>query len=143
MMGTVALTVAADQVSKAVALAALAPGERVAVAGRFFGFVVARNSGAAFSMLPGRGLFLAWTTAAIVGAVAVWALASGEFPVALGLVVGGGLGNLADRIFRSSGMMRGKVVDFIDFSFWPTFNLADAAITVGVALVILKSLRKK
>lgn len=136
------MTLAADQVTKAVVLAALAPGERVAVAGRFFGFVLARNPGAAFSILPGRSLLLAWVTAVIVAAVAVWAVASGEFPVALGLIVGGGLGNLADRIFRSPGMMRGMVVDFIDFSFWPTFNLADAAITVGVALVILKSLRK-
>jgi len=55
--------------------------------------------------------------------------------VAIGLVLGGALGNLADRVFR------GHVVDFIAVPHWPTFNLADAAITVGVVLLLIGSLR--
>ena len=56
---------------------------------------------------------------------------------ALGLILGGAVGNLTDRIFKAGGsFLGGSVTDFIDFSFWPTFNLADSAITVGVALLL-------
>ena len=60
--------------------------------------------------------------------------------VALGLVLGGALGNLADRLFRSPGLFRGPVVDFVDLRWWPVFNLADAAITVGCLVLLVLSL---
>jgi signal peptidase II len=60
--------------------------------------------------------------------------------VALGLVLGGALGNLADRLFRSPGFGRGSVVDFVDLRWWPVFNVADAAITCGCVVLVLLSL---
>ncbi len=65
--------------------------------------------------------------------------------VVIGLLVGGALGNLADRAFRSglgsSGFLHGAVVDFIDLQWWPVFNVADAAIGVGAVLLVLFGLR--
>tara|TARA_B100001105_G_scaffold135351_1_gene108411 strand:- start:371 stop:616 length:246 start_codon:yes stop_codon:yes gene_type:complete len=57
----------------------------------------------------------------------------------LGLVLGGACGNLADRLFRTPRWGRGAVVDFVDFQFWPVFNLADAAIVVGVVMLSVSS----
>jgi signal peptidase II len=64
-------------------------------------------------------------------------LASGRWAVALGLLLGGALGNLTDRIARSPGPLRGWVVDFIQLPHWPVFNLADSAICCGGALMVL------
>ena len=57
--------------------------------------------------------------------------------LAMGLVLGGAVGNLADRIFRDPGLLRGAVVDFVDLRVWPVFNLADAAITCGCILLLV------
>jgi len=62
--------------------------------------------------------------------------------VALGLVLGGAFGNLADRLFRDPGLLRGAVIDFIDLQWWPVFNLADAAITCGCVLLVLTAGRR-
>ncbi len=59
--------------------------------------------------------------------------------VALGLVLGGAFGNVADRVFRAPGFLRGAVVDFVDVGFWPVFNVADAAITCGCLLLLFAS----
>ena len=59
--------------------------------------------------------------------------------VALGLVLGGAVGNLGDRVFRSPGFGRGSVIDFVDLRWWPVFNVADAAITIGCVLLVLLS----
>ena len=61
--------------------------------------------------------------------------------VGLGLVLGGALGNLTDRVVRGSGL-NGRVVDFIDFRVWPVFNLADSAIVIGAALILLAGVRR-
>jgi signal peptidase II len=60
--------------------------------------------------------------------------------VAAGLVAGGALGNVIDRLFRGDGFMRGAVIDFIDFQWFPIFNVADMAVNVGGALFIIWSL---
>ena len=60
--------------------------------------------------------------------------------VALGLILGGALGNLTDRVVRGSGLL-GRVIDFIDFHVWPIFNLADSAIVVGAVLLAIASMR--
>lgn len=134
------ITLAADQISKVAAVAALEPHQRVDLLGSFFGLLLIRNPGGAFSLLRTRSGLLAGLTAIVVVLVVVWALRSKEFPLELGMVIGGGLGNLADRVFRAPGLFEGRVVDFIDFSFWPTFNLADTAITIGVGLLVMRSL---
>lgn len=140
---TAALTLAADQVSKQIVLGVLEPEVRVDVLGRFFGLRLTGNPGGAFGILPSSPFFFFLASVAIVGAVLLWGWRSPESPIPLGLVAGGGLGNLVDRMVRPPGMMRGQVVDFIDFSFWPTFNLADSAIVLGVALLLIAGFRSR
>ena len=123
----VALTVLADQVTKAIAVASLDRGEHVNV---FLGLdmTYVRNEGVAFGALSGGGpLLVTAITLALVGLVAYF-VANSNVPLLwlpVGLILGGALGNLADRA------RDGAVVDFIDPIAWPAFNLADAAIVVG------------
>lgn len=125
--------------------AVLAPGDVVPVTG-FFNLVLTFNTGAAFSFLAGasgwqREFFIGVALAA--SALIVWLLvkhrAERLFCVALGLILGGALGNLWDRVAL------GHVVDFLDFHaggwHWPAFNAADSAITCGAALLIWDAFR--
>ena len=126
--GVVGATVLVDQVTKAVAVASLDRGEEVNV---FLGLdmTYVRNEGIAFGALSGGGpLLVIAITLALTGLVAYFAVNS-ELPLLwlpVGLILGGALGNLADRA------REGAVIDFIDPIAWPAFNLADAAIVVGV-----------
>jgi signal peptidase II len=101
------------------------------------------NSGGAFSLGQSASWFFA--TATILVSVLIVATAfrhrGAMSAVALGLVLGGALGNLADRIVRGSGVS-GRVVDFIDLHVWPVFNLADSAIVVGALLFAWSSFRE-
>lgn len=104
--------------------------------------VVAHNNGTAFSLLSGRGVGPAIALAAVVVVVVILrtlrTVKGRTAAIASGLVVGGALGNLADRLFRSQGgFLQGSVVDWINFKWWPVFNLADAAITVGAVLLAI------
>jgi len=98
-----------------------------------------RNSGIAFGIFPGRLMVVSVLTAAAVVWMLVHFARSGSrhalFPVALGLLVGGSVSNLADRI------REGHVTDFIHITHWPTFNLADSFIVIGVALLALGLIR--
>jgi signal peptidase II len=98
-----------------------------------------RNSGIAFGIFPGRLAVVSALTAAAVVWMLVHFARSGSrhvlFPVALGLLVGGSVSNLADRI------REGHVTDFIHITHWPTFNLADSFIVIGVALLALGLIR--
>jgi signal peptidase II len=140
-----AAVVVADFVTKWAVLAAFAPGERRAVTD-FFNLVLAFNKGAAFSLLadaPGWQAPLLVAFAVIAGVVvSVLLLRPGGrrmYYAGLGLILGGALGNLVDRL------RFGHVVDFLDFHafgwHWPAFNVADSAICVGAALLILDGLR--
>ena len=140
-----AAVVVADFVTKWAVLAAFAPGERRAVTG-FFNLVLAFNKGAAFSLLadaPGWQAPLLVAFAVIAGVVvSVLLLRPGGrrmYYAGLALILGGALGNLVDRL------RFGHVVDFLDFHafgwHWPAFNVADSAICVGAALLILDGLR--
>ena len=96
------------------------------------------NPGAAFSLFQDAGPFLG--VAAIgVGAGLLWAMRL-ERPLietaAYGLIVGGALGNLVDRVFRGPGFLDGKVIDWIDLWWIPTFNVADMSITIAVTLLL-------
>ena len=99
-------------------------------------FALAHNTGAAFSLLSGRGAGPAIALLAVI-VVVILARTSRSLrtpigTVAVGLVLGGALGNLCDRLFRShNGFLQGGVVDFIDLQWWPVFNVADACIVVG------------
>ncbi|HEY8827914.1 MAG TPA: signal peptidase II [Jatrophihabitantaceae bacterium] len=107
-----------------------------------------RNSGAAFSVGTGATIVLTVIALAVVGVILRMAgrMRSTGWAVALGLVLGGALGNLADRIFRAPGVGRGHVVDWIslfakDGHVWPVFNLADSAIVCGAVLSAVLALR--
>ncbi|MGW2571489.1 signal peptidase II [Streptomyces sp. NPDC001537] len=137
------LTYAMDLGSKVVAVSRLEGHEPVAIAGRVLTLQVFRNSGAAFS--SGQA-FTAVFTAIAVAVVVVIARAARRlqsFPwaVALGLLLGGALGNLTDRIFRAPAVFRGHVVDFISVEHFAVFNLADSGIVCGGALMVLMSIR--
>lgn len=110
---------------------------------------LAYNSGMAFSQGQGRGPLIAVVALGIV-AVLLWFARSIEAAwgrVVVGVVIGGALGNLADRAFRPpapggvDGFMRGAVVDFISLQWWPTFNVADSAVVVGGILLAILAFR--
>jgi signal peptidase II len=135
-LGVCGALVAADQLTKAAVASALERGERVDLV---LGFELARvgNRGIAFGLLAdGRGLVLAVTLGALVLLLAWFALDSHRpgFWLATGLLSGGALGNLADRV------RDGSVTDFLDPPLWPAFNLADVAITLGAAGLVLITL---
>ena len=124
----VGLTVIADQAAKAIAVASLERGEEVNV---FLGLdmTYVRNEGVAFGALSGGGPLLVIAITIALGGLVAYFVANSDVPflwLPVGLILGGALGNLADRA------RDGAVVDFIDPIAWPAFNLADAAIVVGV-----------
>lgn len=103
-----------------------------------------RNSGAAFSMGTGFTVVLTVLAVVVVGVLIRYAgkMHSRGWAIALGLILGGALGNLADRLFRAPGVGRGHVVDFISLfgpygDHWPIFNIADSAISVGAVLAAI------
>jgi signal peptidase II len=129
-----AVVVAVDQLTKSIALANFKDEPQDVIEG-VLTFRITYNSGGAFGLLQGLpGLFLVATIVASV-VILFWVrhLDRPHWMVPLGMVLGGGMGNLIDRVVRSTD---GQVVDFIDFHFWPVFNIADACIVVGVLWLI-------
>lgn len=127
------LVVIADQASKALAEDRIAPGERIDVFGPL-ALTLAHNEGVAFGVAAGAGAPLVLFTLAALGVVAyVFSRAPTKrgMWIAVGLLVGGALGNLIDRVREDA------VTDFVDLPPWPPFNLADVAITFGVGLLVL------
>jgi signal peptidase II len=137
MVGTIALLVLVlDQASKAWARSALTPGHEVTVIPGWLWFRLASNTGATLGLGTGHNELFAALALIIIVAIAVLALrdnVGGALGIAsLGAVAGGALGNLVDRV------RLGGVTDFIEVHLWPTdFNLADAAIRLGVVLFLL------
>ncbi len=143
-----ALALTLDATSKVVVAARLG-GEHppVGLLGGAIYLTETRNSGAAFSVGTGATIVLTVLAFAVVGVILRMAgrMRSTGWAVALGLVLGGALGNLTDRIFRSPGVGRGHVVDWIslfakDGHVWPIFNLADSAIVCGAVLLAVLAL---
>jgi signal peptidase II len=127
-----------DQLTKWWAATVL-PGDPISLIGDFLQLRYVTNSGAAFSMLQGSGSIIALVAIAVVLFIVIVVRQVPHRPeaVALGLVLGGALGNLIDRVFRGDGLLDGEVVDFVDFSFFPAFNAADSAITIGAGLALI------
>jgi len=138
--------IAADQISKAAILATLREGDGRAVTG-FFSLILTYNTGAAFSFLATASGWQRWLLAGIAIAATIVIVVllrrggSALYSTGLALILGGALGNLYDRL------VLGKVVDFLLFHYdrwaYPAFNVADSAITVGAALIILDSFRRQ
>jgi signal peptidase II len=134
------VVLAADVISKVIVVATLTENVPVRVIGSVLRLDYIRNPGAAFSLGAG-GYTVVFTliAAAVIVAILRMArtLASRRWAVALGLLLGGALGNLTDRIARGPGPLRGWVVDFIQLPHFAVFNVADSAICCGGALMVL------
>ena len=127
-----------DQGLKATVEGAMRPGESITVIPGFLSITHIQNDGGAFGILGGNQSVLLAGSAVAVGIV-LWMLLAGRSSrlttLGCGLILGGAAGNLLDRLST------GEVTDYIHFSFWYVFNAADAAITIGVAVLLLSSLR--
>ncbi|HEX5696052.1 MAG TPA: signal peptidase II [Acidimicrobiia bacterium] len=120
-------------------------GNPVEIIPGFFGFTFVENPGGAFGMFQNGGVIIG-IAAVIITLVVLVALAS-ERPmaetVALGLVIGGAVGNLVDRFARGDGIIDGAVIDWVELWWIPTFNIADSSVTVAVALLLIHAWRSK
>lgn len=145
IIGAVVIAVVAlDQLTKALIVSWIGPGsadQRWYLAGSWLGLEYIENTGAAFGILAGR----VWLLSALAIVVALgflmafWSLlpTSGWLRLSLGLVIGGGIGNFLDRL------RLGYVIDFLAIGIWPRFNVADSAITIGLVVLALTTLREE
>ena len=137
------LVLAADLASKAIVVATLSDRAPIRLLGGLLTLRETRNPGAAFSI--GTSMTIVFTAIAV--GVIVFIVRSARriyslpWAVALGLLLGGAMGNLTDRVLRSPGPFRGWVVDWIELPHWPVFNLADSAIVCGGVLMVLIAAR--
>jgi len=141
--GIAAITILVDQLTKIWAIRALSDGHRVDILGEFLGLRYLRNPGAAL----GIGYGYTWVLTIVVVAVVIGIirivrrLGSRGWAWALGLLLGGAVGNLIDRLFRQPGFGHGHVVDFIAYWNWFVGNVADIAIVAAAGLIIILSIR--
>ena len=141
------LTVAAvilvlDIVTKVLAVRLLTPGQPVSIIGDTVTWTLVRNSGAAFSMATGYTWVLTLIATGVVFGI-IWMgrrLVSPWWAIGLGMILGGAMGNLVDRFFRSPGPLRGHVVDFLSIGWWPVFNVADPSVVGGAVFLVALSL---
>jgi len=140
LLGLAAAVLIADIVSKVVVVATIRQGENIRTLGGVLYLTDLRNSGAAFSFAQGATILFTVIALAVVVVIVRTSrrLYSALWATALGLVLGGAVGNLVDRV------MSGSVTDFIDVYVgtyhWPTFNTADSAITIGIVLLAFDAL---
>jgi signal peptidase II len=132
-----------DLATKAWAVSELANREPVKIIGSFFQLTFVRNPGAAFSFASNATLFLSIFGIIVAVGVIYFApkITSKGWSIVLGLVLGGVLGNLMDRIFREPSFLRGHVIDWLQLPNWPVFNIADSAIVVAAALAMILTAR--
>jgi signal peptidase II len=135
--GTAAVVVVLDQLTKWLVVRQLGGGRPLKLLGSFLQLRYTTNSGGAFSLFTGAPLFFALTATVIAGGI-VYAARRAEgraLLLALGLLLGGAVGNLLDRLLRGGVPLHGEVVDFVKVGPWPVFNLADSCITIGGLLL--------
>ncbi|MFI2752637.1 signal peptidase II [Cellulomonas sp. P22] len=143
LVSLTALVLLIDQLTKAWVLQALVEGEAVPVLGDLLSLQLLFNPGAALSIAEGMTWVLTLVALGVVVVVVRIArrLGSTGWAVALGLLLGGALGNLGDRLFREPGVGRGRVVDFIAYGDLFVGNVADIAIVAAAGLIMLLALR--
>ena len=141
-LGLAAAIVVADQLTKAWIRASIAPGASISIVGDYLRLVHSQNNGALFGMFRESALLFGLASIVVIGLIVGYHARSGRSPymsVALGLLLGGALGNLIDRL------RLGHVVDFVDAGIgslrWYTFNVADAAISFAIIFLILAAVR--
>jgi signal peptidase II len=132
---------AVDRFSKLLVLGKMRPGESVAVLPGIFHMTLVLNDGAAFGLFKDRAAFFIAASAAVAALIMIYGWrekALGPWlALSLGLILGGSLGNLVDRLTY------GIVVDYFDFRVWPVFNVADSAICAGTGLLIISSIAQR
>ena len=139
-----AFVLAADAITKAIVVAHLRDDQPVHLIGNVLMLWLTRNPGAAFSVGTGETVVFTVIAFGVIVYIARTArkLYSLGWAIALGLLLGGAMGNLGDRIFRAPGLFRGDVVDWIAVTrFYPIFNLADSAIVCGGILTVILAMR--
>jgi signal peptidase II len=138
LLSVAAVILVLDVVTKVLAVKLLTPQQPVPIIGDTVTWTLVRNSGAAFSM----GTSYTWVLTLVATGVVIgiiWMgrrLVSPWWALGLGMILGGALGNLVDRFFRSPGPLRGHVVDFLSIGWWPVFNVADPAVVGGAILLV-------
>ena len=132
-----------DFATKVWAINNLSASNPTKILGNFLQLTLIRNSGAAFSFAQGATIIFTLFAISVVGVIAYYAprITSKGWSVVLGLALGGVLGNLSDRIFRSPGYFTGHVIDWIELTNWPVFNVADTAIVVAAGIAVVLSIR--
>ena len=148
LLATTALVaVVVDQIVKELSTKGLTEGEPVRILGGLIHLSLLRNSGAAFSLGSGFTWIFPLVTLVVIGWIGYLTrrLRSVPWAIALGLVLGGALGNLGDRLFRAPGPFQGHVVDMISLfgpygEHFAVFNIADSCLSVGVVLAVLLEL---
>jgi signal peptidase II len=132
-----------DFATKSWALNSLDSRNPVKLLGDFLQLTLLKNSGAAFSLAQGATVIFTIFAILVVAAIAYYSIkiTSVGWSIVLGLALGGVLGNLTDRIFRSPGFFTGHVIDWIQLPNWPVFNLADSAIVVAASIAVILSIR--
>ncbi|HWS33792.1 MAG TPA: signal peptidase II [Actinoplanes sp.] len=147
LAATMLVAVAVDQWTKQLSIENLVPGEPVRILGGLVHLSLLFNPGAAFSLGSDYTWIFPLITLVVVGVIGWMAtrLRSVPWGLSLGLVLGGAIGNLIDRLFRAPGPFHGHVVDMISVfgpnaEYFPVFNIADSCLTVGVVLAVLLEL---
>ncbi len=143
MVLSAVLVYLADQLTKTWVTANLQPDQPRELLGSVLQLNLTRNPGAAFSILTGSTWILTTIACAVVGFIVITArrLGSRGWAIALGLLLGGSLGNLTDRMLRAPGPGRGHVVDFLQLPNFPIFNIGDSAIVTSAVLIALLAFR--
>ena len=143
LLGVAVLAYLLDLVSKMIVVAKLEHEEPIEIFGDWLKLDAIRNAGAAFGI--GEAFTVIFTAIAAVVIIVIVRLArklySLPWAIALGMLLGGALGNLTDRIFRAPGVFEGAVVDFIAPAHFAVFNLADSAIVCGGILIVILSFK--
>ena len=138
----IAAIVVVDQLTKHWALSRLSDNRTIDLVGSLR-FNLVFNKGMAFSQATGAGPVIGALGFVVVIVMVLWLRrqAQGLAAIAAGLIVGGALGNLIDPAFRGEAWLRGAVVDFVGLQWFPVFNVADSAISIGAVLMVVASLR--
>jgi signal peptidase II len=139
LYGTAVAVLAVDQLTKQLVVANLAGRPPLDVIGDVVQLRYTTNSGGAFSLLTGAPLFFGVMAMVIIGGIIYASRRTQPLSmlVVLGLILGGALGNLTDRLFRGEALLRGEVVDFVKVGIWPVFNVADSCVVVGGLLLAI------
>ncbi|WP_308128281.1 signal peptidase II [Frankia sp. CiP3] len=143
LVGAGLVVVTTDAITKIVAVAHMSDRAPIDLIPGVLDLRLTRNPGAAFSLAGGATVLFSLVAVAVVVVIVRTArtLKSTPWAVVLGLLLGGALGNLSDRVFRAPAPLRGHVVDWIHLHHWPVFNIADSAIVIGGILAVILGAR--